>query len=212
MALDAGNLVSYPGSGTSWKDLTGNGNHVELINGPSYMSSGFFRNDADSYFSGSGTGTIPIGNSPYTMIVWVRQLSSVGWGFANGFMSVGGFFTTNQSNALRTLSGTLGHFHHYWWGNDLSLENNGAGIELDKWFMVSATFDGTTRRIWVNGTPRSSDNPTGHNVTSTEIQISKTCCTEYQQGDVAIAQIYNRALSADEMSQNFNAYKSRFGL
>jgi hypothetical protein len=212
MALDASNPGSYAGTGTTWKDLTGNGNNVSLVNGPTYMSSGFFRNDTDSYFSGSGTATIPVGNSPYTMIVWVRQLSSVGWGFASGFISIGGFFITNGSNSLRTLNGTLGHFHHYWWGNDLSLESNAAGIALDKWFMLSVTFDGTTRRIWVNGISRASDNPAGHNVTSTEIQISKTYGTEYQQGDVAIAQIYNRALSANEMSQNFNAYKSRFDL
>jgi hypothetical protein len=212
MALDASNPGSYAGTGTTWKDLTGNGNNVSLVNGPTYMSSGFFRNDTDSYFSGSGTATIPVGNSPYTMIVWARQLSSVGWGFASGFISIGGFFITNGSNSLRTLNGTLGHFHHYWWGNDLSLESNSAGIALDKWFMLSVTFDGTTRRIWVNGISRASDNPAGHNVTSTEIQISKTYGTEYQQGDVAIAQIYNRALSANEMSQNFNAYKSRFDL
>jgi hypothetical protein len=106
----------------------------------------------------------------------------------------------------------VGHFHHYWWGNDLSLENNNAGLALDTWFMVAATFDGTTRRIWVNGVSRASDTPSGHNVTDTTIQVSKTVANEYQIGDVAVARIYNRALTSSEMLGIFNTEKSRFGL
>jgi hypothetical protein len=215
MNLDAGDPISYPGSGTVWYDTTGNGNNVNLTNGPSFVpitNGGYFANDVDSYFTGSGTPTIPIGNSPYTMLVWARQKSANGWQFAGGFISIGGYYTTNQSNALRTLNATVGHFHHYWWGNDLSLENNNAGLALDTWFMVAATFDGTTRRIWVNGVSRASDTPSGHNVTDTTIQVSKTVANEYQIGDVAVARIYNRALTSSEMLGIFNTEKSRFGL
>jgi hypothetical protein len=214
MNLDAGDPISYPGSGTVWYDTTGNGNNVDLINGPSFVpvtNGGYFVNDADSYFTGSGTGTIPIGNSPYTMLVWVRQTTSGGWG-DNGFISIGGFFVTSQSNALRTYNNTLGYLAHYWWGNDILLNNNSAGLSLDTWFLAAATFDGTTRRIWVNGVSMVSDTPTGHNVTSTTIQISKTFDTEYQIGDVAVARIYNRALTSSEMLGIFNTEKSRFGL
>jgi hypothetical protein len=214
MNLDAGDPISYPGSGTVWYDTTGNGNNVDLINGPSFVpvtNGGYFVNDADSYFTGSGTGTIPTGNSPYTMLVWVRQTTSGGWG-DNGFISIGGFFVTSQSNALRTYNNTVGYLAHYWWGNDITLTNNDAGLSLDTWFLAAATFDGTTRRIWVNGVSRASDTPTGHNVTSTTIQVSKTVANEYQIGDVAVARIYNRALTSSEMLGIFNTEKSRFGL
>lgn len=215
MDLDAGDPISYPGSGTVWYDLTGNGNNVNLTNGPSFVpvtNGGYFSNDVDSYFTGSGTATIPTGNSPYTMLVWARQTSGNGWGNNSGLISIGGYYTISQSNALRTLNNAVGNFHHYWWGNDLSLQSNAAGVALDTWFMVAASFDGTTRRIWVNGVSRASDTPTGHNVTSTTIQISKTVANEYQIGDIAVARIYNRALTSDEMLATFNTEKSRFGL
>jgi hypothetical protein len=215
MNLDAGNPISYPGSGTVWYDLTGYGNNVNLTNGPSFVpvtNGGYFSNDVDSYFEGSGNSTIPTGNSSYTMLVWARQTSGYGWGGNNGLISIGGYYTINQSNALRTLNNAVGNFHHYWWANDLSLESNAAGVALDTWFLVAASFDGTTRRIWVNGVSRTSDTPTGHNVTSTTIQISKTVANEYQIGDIAVARIYNRALTSEEMLTTFNTEKSRFGL
>lgn len=208
---DANNIKSYPGSGTVWYDKSGNGYDLTLTNGPTWNSEGFFDNDSDSYFTGAGGSEIPTGNDPYTMFVWANQRGS--WSPAQGLISIGGFYTTNGSNALRTLgNGAAGHFHHYWWGNDLSLTNNNAGIGTNDWFMVAASFDGATRRIWVNGVSRVSNNPTGHNVTSTTIQVSRTVGAEYQVGDMAVAGIYNRALTSDEMLQNYNALKGRFGL
>ena len=211
--LDAADKVSYPGSGTTWYDISGNNNHVTATNGPTWNTSGYFANDGDSYFTGTGTSTIPTGNSPYTMLIWARQKSAYGWGSNNGFISIGGYGTNNQSNALRTNNNTVGHFWHYWWFTDVGVSDNNAGLSLDRWFCVSATFDGTTRRIWINGISRASDTPGSvHNVTSTTIQISKTYGTEYQVGDIAIARIYNRALTSQEMLINFNTEKTRFGL
>ena len=208
---DAADRNSYPGSGTTWYDLSGNNYDLTLTNGPTWNEDGFFDNDSDSYFTGPGGPNIPTGNSPYTMLVWANQRGT--WAPANGLISIGGYYTTNGSNALRTLgNNTAGHFHHYWWGNDLSLTNNNAGIGTNDWFMVAASFDGTTRRIWVNGISRVSAAATGHNVTSATIQISKTVATEYQIGDMAGAAIYNRALSSEEMLQNYKAQKTRFGL
>jgi hypothetical protein len=184
-----------------------------LTNGPTWNSGGYFVNDADSYFTGAGSSTIPTGNSQYCMGVWARQPTDWdGASNAAGLISIGGYNSTNQSNALRTLNTGLGHFHHYWWANDLSLSNNNAGLALNTWFFVLAQFDGTTRSIWVNGVQRASDTPTGHNVASTTIQISKTFGTEYQEGHVANAFIYNRALTSNEISQNFNALRRRFGI
>jgi hypothetical protein len=146
------------------------------------------------------------------MISWVRVVSS--WVNTRGIISIGGYGTNNQSNALRTgdVNGSVGNFHHYWWFNDVTALNNNAGLSVGTWFMVTAQFDGTNRRIWANTTNVASDTPINHNVTSTTIQVAKTVSTEYWQGDVSIAQIYNRALSAAEIRQNYHATKGRFGL
>jgi hypothetical protein len=209
MCLDAANIKSYPGTGNTWFDLTGNGNNLTAINSPTWNSN-YFSTGSTGYFSGAGTASIPIGNSQYTMMVWARQNSS--WGSARGIISIGGYGTTNQSNALRTLSSTLGTFHHYWWANDLSANNNNAGLSVNNWFMVTAQFDGINRRIWANVTNVASDTPSNHNVTSTTIQVGMTVNPEYFQGDIAVAYIYNRALTSSEIVKNFYALKTRFGL
>jgi hypothetical protein len=81
--------------------------------------------------------------------------------------------------------------------------------------MISASFDGTTRKITVNTIDVASDTPgSSHNVTSSNINVAATSLSlsEYLQGDIAIARIYNQALSAAEITQNFDAQKARFGL
>ena len=210
LCLDAANRKSYPGSGPTWTDLSGNGNNLTLTNSPTWNSSGYFSTGSTGYFTGSGSALIPTGNSSYTMICWVRVTGS--WVDSNkGIISIGGFGTSNQSNALRTNNTSLGQLTHYWWGNDLLITNNNAGLSVGTWFMVTAQFDGTNRRVWANTTNVGSDTPgSSHNVTSTTIQVAKTYATEYLQGDIATAQIYNRALSATEIAQNFNALKSRY--
>ena len=208
MQLDAKTTSSYSGTGNIWYDISGNNNNVTLTNGPVWNALGYFVNDADSYFTGVGTSSIPVGNSSYSMFVYVRMSS---WADQRGFISIGGYGTNNQSNAIRS-STTLGHLYHYWFFNDLEINNNNANIALNKWFYLGATFDGTTRKVYVDGILVGSDTPINHNVTSSTIQISKAYASEYQQGDVAAAQIYNRALAIEEVNANYIFMKSRFGL
>jgi hypothetical protein len=208
MNLDAKNISSYSGAGNIWYDTTGNLNHVTLTNGPVWNSNGYFVNDADSYFTGAGTASIPTANSSYSIFVYARMST---WAGQRGFISIGGYGTNNQSNAI-TSNASIGYFSHYWWFNDLVISNNNANIALNRWFYLGATFDGTTRKVYVDGILVGSDTPINHNVTSSTIQISKTYNTEYQQGDMAAAQIYNRALAIEEVNSNLDYFRNRFGL
>jgi len=210
LCLDAANIRSYPGTGTTWTDLSGNGNNLTLTNSPTWNNSGYFSTGSTGYFTGAGSASIPTGNSPYTMICWVRVTGS--WTDGKGIISIGGYGTNNQSNALRTYTSSLGNFAHYWWNNDLAITNNNAGLSVGTWFMVTAQFDGINRRVWANTTNVGSDTPTSHNVTSTTIQVAKTFGTEYLQGDIATALIYNRGLSFTEIQTNFTALRSRYGI
>jgi hypothetical protein len=209
--LDAANIKSYPGSGTTWFDLSGNKNNLTLQNtgSISYNASGYFSTGATGYFSSASSTNTPTGNSPYCIGVWARQTGT--WGASsNGFISIGGFGVSSGSNALRTLNNTAGQFHHYWWNNDLSVSSSSA--TLGNWFMVLAQFNGTTRSVWVNNVQVASDTPTGHNVTSSALQVSLTHTGEYQQGDIASAFIYNTALTPTQIAQNYNALRRRYGI
>ena len=201
--LDASNPSSYDGSGTQWNDISGNGNHVTMQNAGSISydaSNKFFNTGDNGYFSRASGTNIPVGNSNYTMIVYVNQPQ---WQDGNGFISIGGFQSGNRSNALRVKSGGLGNLVHYWWGNDINVNSNQAS--LNNWLYIVAKFDGTTRSVWVNGVLAGQDTPSGHNVNSSLIQISKTYGSEYQRGKIKVAMIYNRALSSNELSQNYTA-------
>ena len=134
------------------------------------------------------------------------------WADSRGFMSIGGYSVTNQSNAFRTSTTTVGNMIHYWWANDLTASNNNGNIQNNQWFYVGVSFDGTTRKVYSNTVLAASDTPTSHNVTSSTIQLAKTYSSEYLQGDISLAQIYNRALTAAEILQNYNATKKRYGL
>ena len=130
-------------------------------------------------------------------------------------MLIGGFAVTNRSNGLRTLPGTLGHFRHYWWANDVDALNNNASIALNQWFMISASYDGITRKIIVNTIEVASDTPPPVlNVSSANINVAADLpgSSEFLQGDIAIACFYNRALPLPDIKQNFDANRARFGL
>jgi len=207
--LDAGNSVSYPGSGTTWYDLSGNGNDVEMQNSVSIswtaIGGSFFSTGAIGWFSRSNGTNIPIGNSEYTLSAWI--VLSTSWS-GQGIMSIGGFGTGNQSNAFRT--GTTNQFINYWWGNDLVA--NSSLPNPNSWINVVAKFNGTTRSLFVNGSSIGSDTPVGHNVTNSDIQIAKTYNNEYLNADIAQVLIYDVALSDSDILDNFNNTKSRFGL
>jgi hypothetical protein len=199
--LDASNPSSYSGAGTTWYDLSGNGNDVEMVNsgsiswsntGPTYFSTG-----ANGWFSNPSGSNLPIGNSNYTFIIWV-QLGTV-WN-ANGFMSIGPFGALNMSNAFR--AGGTNQLINYWWGNDLSVFTSVS--PTDGWFNAVAKYDGITRSIWVNGVLVGSDTPVGHNVTTNALQIAKTTSTEYLQGNVGEVLIYDTALSDSSILQYYN--------
>jgi hypothetical protein len=73
------------------------------------------------------------------------------------------------------------------------------------WYFVTATWDGTNRRIYLNANNVVSDTPTGHAVTTTSnLNIGGNSLTGYLNGSVYGARIYPRALTQTEITQLYN--------
>jgi hypothetical protein len=202
--LDASLPASYPLVLNNWYDLSGNGNTGTLDN-VTYSSS-FYGNLSfvslnSSYISFTSPSNIPSGNNNYTISTWFNP-SSLG---TKGLVGWGNYGTTNQVNAFR-LSAT--GLVNSWQGNDLSVTTS---LSTGTWYNAVATFNGITREIWVNGVLVGSDTPTSHNVTTTSnLTIGVTNNTEYFDGLIGEVQIFNRALSPSEISQNYNALLPRY--
>jgi len=203
--LDSNFPPSYPLVFDTWYDLTGNNNTGLLNNGITYNSSlrgSLLLNGTDQYVSFSATTDIPVGNSNYTISVWFNPSTTSG---DRGLVGWGNFGTTNQVNALKITSSGL---VNYWWANDLQANYS---FTIGDWYNAVATFDGTTRSLWINGSLISSDTPVGHNVPySTNLEIGVTNGIEFFGGNMGEVQIFNRALSSTEVYDNYNALYPRY--
>lgn len=218
--VDAGNTKSYPGSGTTWYDMSGKGYDVTLYNTPAF-SSGYLQFRAASSTSQYGTANFGEG---------VLKTESTSWTIETIFK-----FISSPSSNEAVVAGRSGcHGGIYLWSGDRIFNAiktndcwNGAintdiyGMSTNGIYQAVMTYSGGSIRSYING-----------NFISTTSMNTSTYDfygygdTFYIGGipsggppqnyatntDIAIVRCYSRQLSALEIIQNFNANKSRFGL
>ena len=207
LCLDAGNRKSYPGSGTTWFDISGNGRDLTLFNGTAHNSLGYFDFDGtDDYAkttdNGLGTGT----RIPHTLEMWVNfdLLSSPRWWLAVIGQYEAGAHHLIGSSASSTQFGA--------WSANCQRSPTLSGTNA--WMQIIGTFDGTTLTYYVNNVINGgSCTANGFNFTNTDFTIGLRLGSEANfNGKVSSVKLYNRALSAAEIQQNFNATRRRFGI
>ena len=221
---DAGNPYSYPGTGTTWTDLSGNGNNGTLENGPTYGAdrSGVvvFDGTNDYVNLGNGASLNITDNASITAIVYIPA----DYGNPNGFQTIvakrvnDSSFRTNYGLAYAPPSNVL--YAYYNTNNffrvcsvDLT-----ANIAPSNWYILTATFaksgSNTVVSIYKNSTILTAQTFANNLAPcSANAQIGAFGGTnEPITGSIALVSIYNRALSPSEVTQNFNATRGRFGL
>lgn len=197
-ALDSG---SYPGSGTTWYDLTENGNDLAIQNSMDvqWLQDSYFNTGESGYFSrGSLTG-VNVGGDPYTYQICVRR-STGSW--EDGGLWCLGYVANNKLNAGWTRVEAEGRVQNSWWSSTLTADFTDV---LTAWFVVTATYDGSTRKIYQNGTLVSQDGPAPTlDIDSTDFKLCEISgFTGYKwNSDVSAFLIYNRALSPAEVASN----------
>ena len=211
--LDAAESASYPGTGTTWYDISGQGNNVALQGtGLTYNSSpGYLTLDSNSYFY-AATSTVPTGNDTYTIGVVARQANWAG----TGFMSIGPAMSPDVDllNALGSLNEGPGYFNNYWWGDDIGAASNDGNVDTTNFFYILATFDGTTRTLYSNGVVVGSDTPSGtHNVSTSEVfvGVGDFDNQNFLNADLAAVTVYDRALSPADIATNLAYFQSIYG-
>lgn len=214
--LDAANIKSYPGSGTTWFDLSGNGNNgtnANMTYSQTVRGEFFFNNS-------SSVSTIP--NSPslnpttgLTIESWVNFS-----GNDNDFIFEKG--NVNTQFSLFSHGGVLNDimFRTYHVGDgsyhDFSVNKSTVGITTGKWYHLVGSWDGSFKRLFVNGVQVLQGAKTGNLVSTTQGaavgRFGGTTTGYYWGGFISKVSVYNRGLTASEIRTNFEALRGRYGL
>jgi hypothetical protein len=199
--LDAGNGNSYSGSGTAWTDLSGNGNNGTLVNGPTYSSA----NGGSIVFDGTNDNvTSSLSSSlgtQFSISVWFKKNNNNAGNPVNFQGSPTLELLVDQNNQLNIWDGA-DHLYSF---------TTTIGI----WYNMTVVKTSTNFLLYVNNISSPVLNfASSYNNANTNFIIGKhpTNLTNYMNGNIAQVSIYNRALSAEEVSQNFNANRGRFGI
>lgn len=228
--LDAGNPSSYPGSGTTWTDLTVNGFNASMtpsaVNYSSTPPQYFDYANLPNYFVGNNNLTSVISNA-ITIISWVnvRNIASrsvVFDKYQTPSLPAGYVFEVGTASGLWT--NTLRFFAVGTTGDGWDPRGVSNAIQQNVPCMVSVTLNRSAQQssLYVNGSSISYTQGGGllANLASNWAAGTNTYTLGSYRPDVAIDSnmyqynllVYNRALSASEILQNYNAQKSKFGL
>jgi hypothetical protein len=221
--VDAGFTPSYPTTGTTWYDMSDQGNNGTLTNGPTFSSA----NNGSIVFDGADD-YVDCGNpsvlrpSVFTSITWIYNTDSDGrqQGVFCSYseLMVAGFFYQiwNSPHKVRYVLGA-----NTGGGAGLYTDITGSTtINLNTWYQIAVTYDGTAMKSYVNGSLDINTNPSnglGYDAANNKVIIGGTY-TKHSgvvsrfKGNISNSFMYNRALSAAEILQNYNAQKSRYGL
>jgi hypothetical protein len=218
--LDAANTKSYPGSGTLWNDLSGNGNNGTLINGPTFSS----ENGGSIVFDGvndniSKNTSINVGQN-FSGCVWVYPTTI---NVRDAIIGNSYPYTSNRGWFFLTATGYVGLVDCFALsiGQDQSnVRSVNNTINRNMWNHLSFTVEngGQTKKLYHNGIEVSyaQNSTTIINIdySINEFYIGKRYSTtpETWTGNISNVQLYNKALTSEEILQNYNATKSRYNL
>lgn len=208
--VDAANVKSYPGTGTLWNDLSGNSIDFTLVGTPSYNSLGYFTfNGTDQYATRASLGHSPDGNNN-TFSIWFRPLSTPAGNrpiWSDNFGPELGVWI-DQNNAVRT--------YVYGASTSTTVLNN-TWVNVVFTFFSPAPNSGLTysHSTYVNGEllQENRTGTVGNGLNDIPIQIARDPGNNiFSNIDVSIFQQYNKRLTNDEVKQNFNALRGRYGI
>ena len=219
LCLDAGNTKSYPGSGTTWIDLSGNSNTGTLTNGPTYSS----ENGGSLVFDGiDDYVTTSLGtHTPYCIDIWFYNNDSItsaimqgnyqqllGVGTYPGGISLGAWTSAATDE-------TFSFFSAGWSTNGMTYIRDTASPGIHN---LVVNWNESSFDFWLDGTKRTTYSSTvGHRtletVTGFQIGSAYNNASSYEfDGRIYNVKVYTKQLSDAQVQQNFNALRGRFGI
>jgi len=217
--LDAANNKSYPRTGTTWYDLSGDGKNLTLTNGPTFNTS----NIGTLVFDGTNDYAVlnPVtAFSIYCISMWIKPTTIINSASASkvliqfksstakyiGFGDTTGRVTNEYITIVQEP------------GDRRTSVNDGGTLSAGSWYNIVFNYESSQYNIYINNTLKSTTfgSSLGNVPLITDPDFiylnSYGGSSSYLDSSLSMCMIYNRALSASEILQNYNVTKSRFGL
>ena len=194
--------------GTTWTDLSGRGNTGTLTNGPTYNSANggsIVFDGTNDWVSCSSNPSYNVGTGDFSVFCWMKSNNKSNYqtimtlddaATGNGIL----FYTNAGDGVLRT-----------WIGG--SVRNGSIDICNNTWNFVGVTRISGTVTHYINSISNGTYIASGSVIANQNLRLGSYDGSGYMfNGNISNAQIYNKALSAAEVSQNFNALRGRYGI
>jgi len=209
LALDAADVSSYPGSGTTWTDLSGNGNNGTLVNGVGYSGDNLGSLSFDGSDDYITVSNVQPNTNNFTISVWVYKFNNTSNDYIWDFGANGGTLSSGTD-----ISGYGFRYYNSTLGTGSNMYTQGTIPEINKWYNVVISRNSGTSSMYINGSFITSSSGDTHNISSTTLTIGDHGGSGIysHHGYISNFSIYNKALTAAEIQQNFNALRGRFSI
>lgn len=217
LCLDAANPRSYPSTGTTWSDLSGNGNNGTLVNGVAYSAD----NNGSLVFDGT---------NDYVDTTFTDNIVTTGFTFSFWFYGTKSTVHFPVSFFINADLNTIFRIERFSAGNnsiEFGHKPEGGGSFITSatelvsfnfpnnvWHYCTLVYDGNYKYIYKNGSIDVTSDP-GQNLvfySGAFLRIGARHDGLPFQGNMSQISLYNRALTAAEVAQNFNAMRGRYGI
>jgi hypothetical protein len=221
--LDAANPYSYVSGSTVWNDLSRSQTSGSLINGPTFSSDNggsIIFDGTNDYIRVPNSTTIKPTNA-ITLSSWVKYttLGSYSKTFSLDYRTDGTWAPPYLAYELSLYSTTGRPYFSVTTSGTLKSLQFDTSININTWYNIVGTYNGSVLNSYLNGVKNTSSTAATGLIdygNSLDLAIGQdspyNSVGEYFRGTMGNVSIYNRALTQDEILQNYNALKGRFGL
>jgi len=219
--LDAANVKSYPGTGTTWFDLSKNGYIFTSTNPPTFVDNGsvggkyFEYSGAGKYFDSTTNSPFSGSNFAISVVAVVSQYSTGSYYSILSQNEQDGF----DSMSFLSLNGKFGTDHWSPGGRRLITAANNNTVYHVTWTVPSwSTHQDSTTKIYINGIEQNTEEYSRDTVGSLVSDVFRVGNWQLNrtdmdfQGRIYTIKVYNKALTEEEVKQNFKAYRGRYGI
>ncbi len=199
-----------------WLDVSGNDNHGDMANAPTFSAesgaggtkSFDFDGSSDYISLGTSSGVLAPPLNTVSVFAWVKLDSTSGWSGVFGTYSGGSFIH------FQIYSGGM---NVYLYGPNIAYGSidSESYLSAGEWAHIGFTYDSTVLTVYINGQSmptKPTTSSTANVTTVTEVSIGRVYSSSRMfDGKISIVHAYNRGLTATEVAQNYRTHKGRFG-